>query len=95
MELNYSPRLPKDAPIAKGSMKAVLQNSMKLIRNGDGSEELYDFANDRADSVDLAGMPEHQADLKALRKVLDTLAASVSSMPTPAGSPSSTTLSVR
>ncbi len=83
MELNHAPRLPTDAPIAKGPMKAVLQNNLKLIRNGDGREELYDFANDRTDSRDLAAMPEHQGDLKALRAALDALAASRSSPPAP------------
>ena len=45
-------------------MKAVLQNNLRLIRNGDGREELFDFANDRTDSHDLAAEPEHQADLE-------------------------------
>jgi len=81
MELNHAPRLPKDAPIAKGPMKAVLQNNLRLIRNGDGREELFDFANDRIDSRDLAAMPEHQDDLKQLREALRQLAASRSPPP--------------
>jgi arylsulfatase A-like enzyme len=80
MEFNHAPRLPKDAPIAKGPMKAVLQNNLRLIRNGDGREELFDFANDRADSRDLAAAPEHQNDLKMLREALQRLATSQSSV---------------
>ncbi len=76
MELNHAPRLPKDAPIAKGPMKAVLQNNLRLIRNGDGREELYDFANDRTDSHDLAADAGTPRDLEKLRATLDALAAS-------------------
>jgi len=82
MELNHAPRLPKDAPIAKGPMKAVLQDSLRLIRNGDGREELFDFTHDRTDSRDLVALPEHQEDLKTLRETLSTLAASRSATPT-------------
>jgi len=82
MELNYSPWLPKDAPIAKGPMKAVLQDNLRLIRNGDSREELFDFANDPAESRDLAALPGHQGDLKRLREALQSLVASRSSSPT-------------
>jgi hypothetical protein len=43
---------------------------MRLIRNGDGKEELYDFARDRADSFDLAASPERRDVLAALRLAL-------------------------
>jgi len=76
MELNYAPRLPKDAPIAKGPMKSVLRNNLRLIRNGDGREELFDFASDRDERSDLATMPERQGDLQMLREALQALSAS-------------------
>ena len=79
MELNHFPRLPKDAPIAKGPMKAVLRNNLRLIRNGDGREELFDFATDRTERIDLAARPEHQGDLQMLREVLQALLISPSS----------------
>ena len=74
MELNYTPRLPKDTPITKGSMKSVLLNNLRLIRNGDGREELYDFATDRTERFDLAMKPEHQRDLQMLRNMLADMA---------------------
>jgi arylsulfatase A-like enzyme len=83
MELNHAPRLPKDAPIAKGPMKAVLQDNLRLIRNGDGREELYDFANDRTDSHDLAAVAQYQGNLETLRAALEALAASRSPPPAP------------
>jgi arylsulfatase A-like enzyme len=79
MELNYAPRPPKDAPIAKGPMKSVLRNNLRLIRNGDGREELFDFATDRNERVDLATRPERQGDLQMLREALQALAATRSS----------------
>lgn len=40
MELNHAPRLPKDAPIAKGPMKAVLQNNLRLMEHQGDLETL-------------------------------------------------------
>ena len=79
MELNHAPRLPKDTPIAKGPMKSVLRNNLRLIRNGDGREELFAFATDRTERIDLATMPEHQGDLQMLREALQALLTSPSS----------------
>jgi hypothetical protein len=60
-------------------MKAVLRNNLRLIRNGDGREELFDFATDRTERIDLATMPEHQGDLQMLREALRALLISPSS----------------
>jgi hypothetical protein len=73
MELSYSPRLPKGTPIANGPMKAILIDSMRLISNGDGREELYDFLRDQTDSIDLAARPEQQDVLASLRMALKNL----------------------
>ena len=73
MELSYSPRLPKGTPIARGPMKSILIEDMRLISNGDGREELYDFRQDRADSVDLAAVPARQEVLSSLRAALRNL----------------------
>lgn len=73
MELSYSPRLPKGTPIANGPMKSILIDSMRLISNGDGREELYDFLRDQTDSVDLATRPERQDVLASLRLALKNL----------------------
>ncbi|MEO8294435.1 MAG: sulfatase [Gemmatimonadota bacterium] len=74
MELSYSSRLPRATPVAKGPMKAVLMDNRRLIRNGDGREELYDFANDRTDQRDLAALPAEADMLAALRRALESLA---------------------
>ena len=74
MVFNYTPRLPKATPITKGSMKSVLLNNLRLIRNGDGREELYDFATDRTERLDLATKPEYQRDLQMLRNTLAAIA---------------------
>jgi len=73
MELSYSPRLPKGTPIANGPMKSVLIHDMRLISNGNGREELYDFRQDRKDSVDLAAVPTRQDVLVSLRAALRNL----------------------
>jgi arylsulfatase A-like enzyme len=74
MELSYSPRLPRATPIAKGPMKAVLIQDRRMIRNGDGREELYDFAKDRTDQVDLSARPEEKDVLASLREALQAIA---------------------
>jgi arylsulfatase A-like enzyme len=73
MELSYSPRLPKGTPIAQGPMKAILIGDMRMIRNGDGREELYNFATDHRDSLDLAAQPEQRDVLAELRLALDAM----------------------
>jgi arylsulfatase A-like enzyme len=73
MELSYSPRLPKGTPIANGPMKSILIRDMRLISNGDGREELYDFEHDRKDSLDLAAHPAQQDVLTSLRAALKNL----------------------
>jgi arylsulfatase A-like enzyme len=73
MELSYSPRLPKGTPIANGPMKSILINDMRLISNGDGREELYDFRHDLKDSLDLAAQPAATDALVSLRTALARL----------------------
>lgn len=82
MELSYSPRLPKQTPIAKGPMKSVLVDTLRLIHNGDGREELFDFAHDRTDQNDLAQKPEQQDALARLRGALKEMTPTGSGRPT-------------
>lgn len=70
MELSYSPRLPRGTPIARGPMKSILIDNMRLISNGDGREELYDFTRDRKDSLDLVADPARRDALVSLRAAL-------------------------
>jgi arylsulfatase A-like enzyme len=70
MELNFSPRLPPGLPISLGSMRSVLLEDHRLIRNGDGTEEMYDFFGDPAEKSNLAPEPASQDLLTRLRGAL-------------------------
>ena len=66
--------------IASGRMKrydreleAVIGPRWKLIRGSDGSEELYDAANDPDSRRDLSRDPKHATTRRALRKRIDAL----------------------
>jgi hypothetical protein len=60
-------------PISKGPMQSVVSDGMHYIRNGDGTEELYDFETDAAELNDLSSRPEAQASLERLRARIDQL----------------------
>jgi arylsulfatase A-like enzyme len=45
-ELTSAQDAPKNAPIGKGDMKALVLDSLHYILNGDGSEEVYDVVRD-------------------------------------------------
>ncbi|MBK9239397.1 MAG: sulfatase-like hydrolase/transferase, partial [Acidobacteria bacterium] len=55
-----SPGQPDWFPSSKGDMRALVHEGMRYIRNGDGSEELYDFAADPWERTNLAALPERQ-----------------------------------
>lgn len=55
--------LPEWYPIAKGDMHSVIWRGFHWILNGDGTEELYDLANDANERVNLAG----RSDLASVR----------------------------
>ena len=57
-------------PAAKQEMKSVIVNQYHYIKNGDGSEELYDLGSDPWEKRDLV-------DLEQGRRVLDQLRASL------------------
>jgi arylsulfatase A-like enzyme len=61
-------------PINRGSQMFSLTTSRwHYIRNGDGSEELYDWENDPSESVDLGAQPDAEPVLRSLRRKLDAL----------------------
>jgi arylsulfatase A-like enzyme len=45
------------SPAAKGAMKSLIIDNMHYIRNGDGTEEVYDLRNDPAEQNDLIQTP--------------------------------------
>jgi arylsulfatase A-like enzyme len=53
-ELDLAPNLPASYPLAKGNMKSLTEGPYHYIRNGDGSEELYNFAKDPDETNDLS-----------------------------------------
>ncbi|MEP7208127.1 MAG: sulfatase [Casimicrobiaceae bacterium] len=79
MELSYASTLPANTPVSKGSMASVLLGDLRLIRNGDGREELYDFRRDPMERVNLADQPAQPVGLARLREALATLAGARSS----------------
>ncbi len=55
-------------PVAKGEMKSIITGEMHYIRNGDGTEDVYDLRNDSVELNDLIGMPRGaEAALQAKR----------------------------
>ena len=48
-------------PASKGDMKALLYRGVKYIRNGDGSEELYDGEHDPWERRNLASQSEYRS----------------------------------
>jgi arylsulfatase A-like enzyme len=74
MELSYNSRLPKNTPVAKGAMASIVLDRHRLIRNGDGSMELYDFLNDPEEKTDLSRAPEFADILTRLQAALQLVA---------------------
>jgi len=72
-EVNFDPGLPSNTPVSKGPMRAVVWDGGRLIRRGDGYEELFDFNRDSSETRNLATSPEAGARLEQLREALKTL----------------------
>jgi len=72
VELSPEPTtsLEARAPVAKGNMKAVVRGSLHYIRNGDGSEELYDLDADPWERDNLIARA-NEAAVAPLRAVID------------------------
>ncbi|MCP4609835.1 MAG: sulfatase [Planctomycetes bacterium] len=56
-ELTHAPWAPEWSPSKKGNMKSLVTGDMHYIRNGDGTEEIYDFHNDPSEQDDLIQTP--------------------------------------
>lgn len=72
-EVRYTPGYPKWYPVTRGDMKSLVFENFHYIRNGDGSEELYDFMNDYLEKDNLVRSPASQSILKYLRKDLESI----------------------
>jgi arylsulfatase A-like enzyme len=72
-ELNFAPGLPASFPVSKGDMKSLIMGRYHYIKNGDGSEELYDFETDPAEQSNLIGSGAGQATAARLRVSLSTI----------------------
>ena len=70
MAVEYNPRLPKGSPIDKGSMQAVVLDTLHYILNGDRREELFRLRQDPDERTDLAPRPEYKGELARHRGAL-------------------------
>lgn len=66
-------KLATNAPARRGPMFSLIEGGRKLLRNGDGRDELYDLRADPGEARDLAGSAESGADLERLRARLGSL----------------------
>ena len=72
-ELNYTARLPANTPISRGPMKSLILDGARLIRNGDGLNELYDFESDTLEARNLAADTSNAVTLVKLNGALGAL----------------------
>ena len=61
---------PEWFPASKGSMSALVHRGVHYIRNGDGTEELYDLARDPAENSDVASLAAYAPSLAESRNRL-------------------------
>jgi len=58
-------------PVSKGDLRSVVLDGVHYIRNGDGTEELYDFERDRSEAHNLIDQPDMRDKLAAARRAVD------------------------
>jgi arylsulfatase A-like enzyme len=64
-------------PVSRGDIHSVAFGGFRYIKNqGDGQEELYNFADDSLERVDLAGSTEGRGLVPAYRAALDRMVSS-------------------
>ena len=64
-------------PVDHGDIRSIVVDGFQYIRNGDGSEEVYDLASDWAEERDLVETDAGRGRLPALRAALDEVLAGV------------------
>src|SRR5262249_15194244 len=70
-ELNHVSGQPDWFPVSKGNMKSIVFRGMRYIKNGDGTEELYDYDQDPWELHNLALSADHRDTLEQLRASLN------------------------
>jgi arylsulfatase A-like enzyme len=80
-EVNYDPGLPTRTPVSKGPMRAIVLEGRRLIRSGDGDEELFDFENDADEGDDLSDAPAASSTLEQLHAALRAALAPLETLP--------------
>jgi arylsulfatase A-like enzyme len=60
-------------PVSKGDMKSLITGDMHYIRNGDGTEEVYDLRNDPEEHNSLIQMPRGEEVAEQARRVLEQM----------------------
>ena len=53
-------------------MSSIILGKMHYIKNGDGTEELYNINVDFEEESNLAGLKEYEKELQKCREVLDS-----------------------
>ena len=66
------PRWPP-SPVLKGTMHSIVLDSLQLIENGDGKEELYHLGEDSWQVRNLVAVPAYQSELNRYRAALRQL----------------------
>ncbi len=72
-EVAFAPRLHTSYPVSRGDIQSVLLDGLRYVRNGDGTEELYDFAADPMESRNLSAQRAPKAALPGLRRAVEPL----------------------
>jgi arylsulfatase A-like enzyme len=69
-ELRRSPGQPDWFPSSKGDMVSAVYQDVRYIRNGDGTEEMYDLLNDPGERRNLIASADRQQVLAEIRALL-------------------------
>ena len=69
-ELTSNDFAHRSDPIGKGPMQSLVRGNLHYVRNGDGSEELYDYIADADERTNLAGRVDSASVLAPFRQLL-------------------------
>jgi arylsulfatase A-like enzyme len=69
-ELSHAP-WEASGPVSKGDMKSLVTGDMHYIRNGDGTEEVYDLRHDPAERNDLIQTPRGEEAAAHARRMIE------------------------